>query len=717
MPVHHAGRSRIGWLARLGLLASLSPQGLGCGHAIPVAATFRGDAGIAADANVRGVVDLKLPSAVDPGEMTTTVVRAGRGHAPRPARIALVDVDGVLLNQNYGSLYAVGDNPLAGFRDKLEAAARDPQVAAVVLRINSPGGSVTTCDVMAEELRRFKAETRKPVVACLMDLATSGAYFVAVEADRIVAHPTAVTGGLGVVFNHYNLQDAMAQLNLTADSVKSGARIDMGTVTAPLDPETRVLIQQMTDAYRDHLQRRVKSRRIAMTARDQQVAGDGRVFLASQAMRVPPGRPAGLHPRRDRRGRAPGRPHRRGGRPVSPGRLSRPFALRHHAQPRSLERGHPVQLSWSRPIPIADVPLFMAARPDPATSECPMMSSRSGLIEDVRRGFASGWDGREPEPSDWPVLVTGAGGFVGGHVARDLAASGHRVRGVSRRPPVVEPDDPPIDWVIGDLREADTRRRTLAGCRGVIHTAGWVSLGLDPGGASQTINVELTRQLLAEARLAGVERFVYTSTLYTVAAGTADQPADEFTAWNLERVDSPYTRSKREAERLVLGAGTGRFSTIALCPGMVMGPRDHKPTSTAIVRAMARSLVAVLPHGGIPIVDAGLLALAHRRALVTGGEGQRYAVLGPYLSYHELAAVVASIAGRPRWIVTLPDRLEPVLSQVGGWLAPAIRRWVPDFSGPLIAGGFLRLHVRGDRADRCFGLEHPLAVESIARSL
>jgi protease-4 len=286
MRVHRAGRSRIGCLSFLRSLVGLWALGLsGCGHAIPVAATFRGDAGIAADATVRGAVEVKLPSAVDPGEMAATVVRAGQGHAPQ-ARIALIDVDGVLLNQNYGSFYAVGDNPLAGFRDKLDAAARDPQVIAVLLRINSPGGSVTTCDVMAEELRQFKAETRKPVVACLMDLATSGAYFVAAESDRIVAHPTALTGGLGVVYNHYNLQDAMAQLNLVADPVKSGARIDMGTVTAPLDNETRAMIQKMADAYRDHLQRRVKARRTAMTTHDQQVAGDGRVLLASQAMEL-----------------------------------------------------------------------------------------------------------------------------------------------------------------------------------------------------------------------------------------------------------------------------------------------------------------------------------------------------------------------------------------------------------------------------------------------
>jgi protease IV len=273
---------RPGWFA--GLAAGMVGFA-GCGHAFPVAATFRGDASanVVADATIKGAFEVKLPSAADPGEMMATVVRPGKSQSPC-ARIALIDVDGLLLNQNYGSMYAVGDNPLAGFRDKLEAAARDSSVTAVVLRINSPGGSVTACDIMAEELRQFRSETRKPVVACLMDVATSGAYFIAAGSDRIVAHPTALTGGLGVVFNHFNLQDAMAQLNLVADPVKSGAKIDMGTVTAPLDDETRVLLQKMADAYREHLQRRIKERRASMTVQDQRVVQDGRVVIASDAL-------------------------------------------------------------------------------------------------------------------------------------------------------------------------------------------------------------------------------------------------------------------------------------------------------------------------------------------------------------------------------------------------------------------------------------------------
>ncbi len=224
----------------------------------------------------------------------------------------------------------------------------------------------------------------------------------------------------------------------------------------------------------------------------------------------------------------------------------------------------------------------MAARPNPTATGVALTKP---ACPDDAPSWAAGGRGfvAEPEPGEWPVLVTGAGGFVGGHVARHLASAGHVVRGVARRPVASEAGDPAIEWVVGDLTDADVRRRALAGVRGVIHVAGWVSLGPDRQGISQAANVEVTRQLLAEARAAGVERFVYTSSLYTLAAGTAERKADESTPWNLHRIDSSYTRTKREAERLVLAANGGGFSTIALCPGMVLGraiPSRHRRRSS-----------------------------------------------------------------------------------------------------------------------------------------
>ena len=179
--------------------------------------------------------------------------------------------------------------------------------------------------------------------------------------------------------------------------------------------------------------------------------------------------------------------------------------------------------------------------------------------------------------------------------------------------------------------------------------------------------------------------------------------------WN---ASTPRTaRSKREAEALVLRASREHFSTIVLCPGMVLGPRDPKPTSTRLLHLLARSRVAFLPRGGIPIVDAEVVARAHRRALILGRPGERYAVVGPYLSYPELARIVAAITGRPRTVIPLPDRLERPLKAIANLLERLGLR--NELSGTTVAGGFLHLHVSGNRADACFGLVHPPPLETV----
>lgn len=324
-------------------------------------------------------------------------------------------------------------------------------------------------------------------------------------------------------------------------------------------------------------------------------------------------------------------------------------------------------------------------------------------------------DPRDPEPSEWPVLVTGAGGFVGGHIARHLARSGHHVRAIARRIPSTLPDDPPIDWVLGDLRDNAILRMATEGIRGVIHTAAWVSLGRDPGGLSRAINVEATRNLLDEARLAGVERFVYTSTLHTLAAGTPESPADEETPWNLHTVDSPYSRTKREAESIVREASRDSFSTVVLCPGMVLGPRDTKPTSTRLVQTMASSPITAVPSGGIPIVDSTVIASAHRRALHLGRAGERYAIVGPYYDYAGLARVVGEVSGWPLAVIVMPDILRAPLTA----FATLFERMAPssEISATTVAGGYLHLHISGKKADECFDLIHPPGVETIRSAL
>ncbi len=314
------------------------------------------------------------------------------------------------------------------------------------------------------------------------------------------------------------------------------------------------------------------------------------------------------------------------------------------------------------------------------------------------------------------VLVTGAGGFVGGHVARWLARAGYAVRGLARTPPFIAENDPAIEWIIGDLLDPETPARVVADVSHVIHAAGWVSLGPDHAGRSHQVNVAATDRLLHAAQAGGVQSFVYTSTLYTLAAGRPESPADESTPWNLERIDSPYTRSKRQAESLVLRANSPSFRTMALCPGMVLGERDPKPTSTAVVRALASHAVAFLPGGGIPIVDAEVLAQAHARALERGEGGARYAVVGPYLSYPQLASIVQKLTGKPRVILPVPDLCESPMALAMALLGPVIRRAWPDASPMLVAGSFLRLHVSGAKANSLFELIHPPPEETISRA-
>jgi protease-4 len=277
-------RHRSCWVLAFAIMVA-GVSATGCRHPIPVAAAFQGSAQVAAQAQVQGEVTVKLPAAADAGPLVASVVRSSRSANPAP-RVAVIDVDGLLLNQNTVAVLGPAENPVAVFREKLAAAGSDGRVVAVLLRVHSPGGGVTACDIMADELDRFRAVTRKPVVACLMDVATSGAYYLAIGADRVVALPTAITGGIGAIFNHVNLQDAMAQLNVVLDPVKSGSRIDMGSVAGPLDPETRAMLQEMAGEFHQRFLERVARRRPAMTRVDRQGIQDGRIVSASRALEL-----------------------------------------------------------------------------------------------------------------------------------------------------------------------------------------------------------------------------------------------------------------------------------------------------------------------------------------------------------------------------------------------------------------------------------------------
>jgi protease-4 len=198
-------------------------------------------------------------------------------------KIALIDVDGLLVNTPLAGMGSLGENPVSIFREKLDRIAADPCCRAVVVRINSPGGGVTASDIMWRDLRTFKQQTGLPVVACLMDLGTGGAYYLASAADHIVAHPTTVTGGMGVILNLYNLQDAMMQFNIMGAPIKAGKYVDLGTPIVPPDEEARQILQHAADQCHRRFQEVV---RITRPEHDPNRLEDfdGRILLAQEAL-------------------------------------------------------------------------------------------------------------------------------------------------------------------------------------------------------------------------------------------------------------------------------------------------------------------------------------------------------------------------------------------------------------------------------------------------
>jgi protease-4 len=156
-------------------------------------------------------------------------------------------------------------------------------VRAVLLRINSPGGTVTASDILYHDIMRFKERRKIPVVASILDVGASGGYYVALAADRILAHPTTVTGSIGVLMLTVNAGGLLEKIGVSASYVKSGEFKDMGSPFRSLRPEEQALFQELIDRFYGRFVELVARSRRLDEARVRAFA-DGRVYTASQAL-------------------------------------------------------------------------------------------------------------------------------------------------------------------------------------------------------------------------------------------------------------------------------------------------------------------------------------------------------------------------------------------------------------------------------------------------
>jgi dihydroflavonol-4-reductase len=241
------------------------------------------------------------------------------------------------------------------------------------------------------------------------------------------------------------------------------------------------------------------------------------------------------------------------------------------------------------------------------------------------------------------VYVSGATGFVGSHVARELRRHGAEVQ------------DDRID-----LLDGETLRRMLRGCDAVVHVAALYSYDA-PEADFERVNVEGTRTLLEAARGCGVSRFVFTSTAGTCGPvpGRLATEEDEPPAWELT---VPYKRTKLAAERLALAAGA-----VVVNPTTPVGDGDARPTPTGrMIEGVVRGRIrAYLAPSGLNVVDVRDVARGHVLALERGAAGERYLLGGANLSLQELFAGLADLAHRGRPHLRVPYPVAEVAARAG----------------------------------------------------
>ena len=210
----------------------------------------------------------------------TTVEGEGRD------KVLLVDISSVITD--LPTRHAFGlieeESTVGRVQSELKKAAKDERVKALVLRINSPGGGVTASDEVYGELVGFKREHKVPVVAALGDLAASGGYYVACAADQVVAHPTTVTGSIGVILVNLNVEGLLGKIGVRNETFKAGEHKDLLSPLRGATPEERRIVQSILDSLHARFVAVVREARPKLDTGRLAELTDGRIFDASQAL-------------------------------------------------------------------------------------------------------------------------------------------------------------------------------------------------------------------------------------------------------------------------------------------------------------------------------------------------------------------------------------------------------------------------------------------------
>ena len=256
------------------------------------------------------------------------------------------------------------------------------------------------------------------------------------------------------------------------------------------------------------------------------------------------------------------------------------------------------------------------------------------------------------------TLVTGAAGFLGSHVTRQLVARGDDVRVLLRASSTNRAiADLPLEYVTGDLRDPASLDRAMKGVKRVFHVAADFRLWAKRKQDIYDSNVGGTKNLLDAAKRAGVEQLIYTSTVATIAVDRPQHP-NEFTDAKLEEMVGHYKRSKWMAEKEALGAAKSGLPVVVAMPTTPVGPWDWKPTPTGkIILDFLNGKMPGYVKTGLNFVGVEECAAGHLLIAEKGKVGERYLLGGENLTLKQMLDTLAKITGLRAPILKIPHGL------------------------------------------------------------
>jgi protease-4 len=198
------------------------------------------------------------------------------------AKVLLIEISGVISSQEKEG-FRPAPSMIASVKEQLTRASKDENIKAIVLRINTPGGTVTASDIIYHELKTFKATRKIPIIASIMDMGTSGGYYIAAAADTVLAHPSSVTGSIGVIMLTVNAKGLLEKIGVEATAVTSGPRKDMGSPFRTMTAEERAIFQGLIDSFYQRFLAIVQEGRSNLQMEQIKRLADGRIYTGEQA--------------------------------------------------------------------------------------------------------------------------------------------------------------------------------------------------------------------------------------------------------------------------------------------------------------------------------------------------------------------------------------------------------------------------------------------------